>query len=157
LLWPWLRKRSDAQPATSIASFRNQITTLERTTPGGGRRNPGLPVGGQRYVPIAHPLTGPRPSAFPMPQTRAEVRRRRRDVLLTLLGLDLLTMLMMAVGVGFVAFAMFVLMAGLTTGYVVLLVQTTRLALERARKVRSLPQPPRARSHALLEPGSISG
>jgi hypothetical protein len=156
LLWILLSKRADAEPATSIASFRNQIITLERATPGGPRRSTGMTVGGQRYVPIAHPLNAPRPSAFPLPRTRSEVRRRRRDVLLTLLGLDLLTMVLMAAGVGFVAFAMFVLMAGLTTGYVVLLVQTTRLAAERARKVRSLPQQPRPQSHTLLESGSVS-
>src|SRR5687768_12824209 len=107
LLWPWLRKRSDVQPATSIASFRNQISNLERTRPGSYRGGVAMSGGGQRYVPIAHSLDTP--GVFPFPRTRSEVRRRRRDVLLTLLGLDLLTLVMIVVGVGSVAFMMFVL------------------------------------------------
>lgn len=155
LLWPWLRKRSDAQPATSIASFRNQITSLERTTPASGRGRGMVPVGGQRYVPITYSLD--KPAAFPIPRTRAEVRKRRRDVLFTLLGLDLLTLLLVAIGVGFVAFAMFLLTVGLTAGYVFLLVQIKRLAAERVRKVRTIDlRTPARATGSLLESNSIS-
>jgi hypothetical protein len=152
LLWPWLRNRSDAQPATSIASFRNQISNLERTRPGSYRGGVAMSGGGQRYVPIAHPLDAP--GVFPFPRTRSEVRRRRRDVLLTLLGLDLLTMLMIVVGVGSAALAMFLLTFGCTVTYVGLLVQATRLAAERKQKVRALP--PRQHVQPFFESSSVS-
>ena len=152
LLWPWLRKRSDVQPATSIASFRNQISNLERARPGSYRGGVAMSGGGQRYVPIAHSLEVP--GVFPIPRTRSEVRRRRRDVLLTLLGLDVLTLLMIVVGVGSVALLMFVLTFGLTAAYVGLLVQVTRLAAERQRKVRALT--PRQHVQPFFESSSIS-
>jgi hypothetical protein len=152
LLWPWFRKRSDVQPATSIASFRNQISNLERTRPGSYRGGVAMSGGGQRYVPIAHSLEVP--GVFPVPRTRSEVRRRRRDVLLTLCGLDLLTLLMVVVGVGSIAVLMSLLAVGLTAAYVVLLVQVTRLAAERERKVRALP--PRHHVQPFFESSSVS-
>jgi hypothetical protein len=152
LLWPWLRKRSDVQPATSIASFRNQISNLERTRPGSYRGGVALSGGGQRYVPIAHSLETP--GVIPVPRTRSEVRRRRRDVLLTLCGLDLLALSAVVVGIGPVAVLMFLVAFGLTAAYVGLLVQVTRLAAERERKVRALP--PRHHVQPFFETSSIS-
>jgi hypothetical protein len=153
LLYSCLAKRAEDQPATSIASFRNQIVTLERAAPSYRQGTKGL-IGGQRYIPIAQSLA--RPSAFPAPSTRVDVRRRRRDVLLTLLGLDTLTLLMVVVGVGSVAMPMFLLTFGLTAGYVGLLVQAQRLASERERKVRTLPRQQRLVHPSLLESRSAS-
>jgi hypothetical protein len=154
LLWPWFRKRSDVQPATSIASFRNQITNLERTRPG-SYRGVATSGGGQRYVPIAHSLQSS--GVIPVPRTRSEVRRRRRDVLVALFGLDLLALLTVGVGVGSVALLMSLLTFGLTAAYIGLLVQVTRLAAERERKVRALPSlPPRQHVQPFFESSSVS-
>jgi hypothetical protein len=145
LLYSCLAKRAEDQPATSIASFRNQIVTLERAAPSYRQGTKGL-IGGQRYIPIAQSLA--RPSAFPAPSTRVDVRRRRRD--------GLFTLLMVVVGVGSVAMPMFLLTFGLTAGYVGLLVQAQRLASERERKVRTLPRQQRLVHPSLLESRSAS-
>ncbi len=49
LLPPLLRSRLDARPGTSISSFRRQLSTLQRSVPGGGA--------GMRSM--ARPLAGP--------------------------------------------------------------------------------------------------
>jgi hypothetical protein len=144
LLPPYLQNRRETRPGDSIATFRSQLSVLERTTPGGrsgslsrldvGRYEP------PRYVPPARRATGRPASSASM--RRAGVRKRRRDVFLTLLA---------AVGVSFVGA---VLLGGTTwmlflavlltfLGYVGLLVNLQQQTVERDEKVRYLQPGPR--------------
>lgn len=139
LLPPYLQNRRDTRPGDSIATFRTQLSVLERTTPGSrsgslarldvGRYEP------PRYVPPAARRSPGRPSPSHAAMRRSEARRRRRDVFLTLLG---------AVGVTFVlAFAMggsvwmlhFAIDAAFLA-YVGLLVAIQQQSIDRETKVR---------------------
>jgi small-conductance mechanosensitive channel len=71
------------------------------------------------------------------PIGRAEVRRRRRDILFTLAGAALIT-LVLAVLLGGIAIWCNLLADVLLATYVVLLVQVRRMAVERQTKVRYL-------------------
>ena len=95
LIPPYLQNRRESRPGDSIASFRHQLSVLERATPGAGPSNLArLDVGRYdvpRYDPrsnVAQLAAAARPAARAVAAAmrRAEVRRRRRDVFLTLLG-----------------------------------------------------------------------
>jgi hypothetical protein len=144
LLPPYLQNRRETRPGDSIATFRTQLSVLERTTPGSrsgslarldvGRYEP------PTYVPpaarrAAARRPGPAPSQAAM--RRAEVRRRRRDVFLTMLG---------AVGVTFVLALIFGgsvwMLHGLVDlgflGYIAMLVNLQQQSAEKDDKVRYL-------------------
>jgi hypothetical protein len=151
LIPPYLQNRRESRPSDSIASFRQQLSVLERTTPGSRPSNLArLDVGRYdipRYDPrsnvsqlasrsSARPAQRRRPSSAAL--RRAEVRRRRRDVFVTLLG---------AVGVSFVlAFLLggsvwwlHFLIDAAFVAYVVMLVSVQQQSAEREMKVRHLP------------------
>jgi Flp pilus assembly protein TadB len=130
LLPPWLRNRSEGRPADSILSFRQQLSTLERTAPGSALRNHGP----SRSL-AARTSFAPRPNGAP--SSRAEARRRRREVLYTLAGAAGITFLA-AIALGGVAWLFFLLATAALGGYVALLVRMQRLAAEREVKVRFL-------------------
>lgn len=156
LLPPYLQNRRETRPGDSIATFRSQLSVLERTTPGGRSSLARLDVGRYdppRYVPPAtrSAARGPRavaPSHAAL--RRAEARKRRRDVFLTLLA---------AVGV---TFAGAILLGGSTwmlflvvllafLGYVGMLLHLQQQTVERDEKVRYLqPAPRRATPEAQL-------
>jgi len=151
LIPPYLQTRRESRPSDSIASFRQQLSVLERTTPGGRSSNLARLDVGRYEIPRYDPRSnvsqlagrsaarsGParRPSAVAM--RRAEVRRRRRDVFVTLLG---------AVGVSFL---LAVLLGGSVwmlhfaidvafLAYVAMLVSLQQASAERDMKVRHLP------------------
>jgi hypothetical protein len=144
LLPPYLQNRRETRPGDSIATFRSQLSVLERTTPGARSSLARLDVGRYeppRYVPPA--ARGPRAVApTHAALRRSEARKRRRDVFLTLLG---------AVGV---SFAGAVLLGGSTwmlflvvlltfLAYVGLLVHLQQQTVERDEKVRYLQTAPR--------------
>lgn len=134
LVPPYLQNRRETRPGDSIASFRSQLLVLERTTPGGrsGHLNR---FDAARHDPNRHGARRAAPSAAAM--RRAEIRRRRRDVFLTLLG---------AVGVTFVlalalggAVWMLHLLVDIAFGaYVLLLISLQQQSVEREEKVRYL-------------------
>ena len=148
LIPPYLQTRRESRPSDSIASFRQQLSVLERTTPGSRSSNLARLDVGRYDIPrydtrsnvsqlaAARPGSGRRPSAAAM--RRAEVRRRRRDVFVTLLG---------AVGV---SFALAVVLGGSVwmlhflidaafLAYVAMLVSIQQQSAEREMKVRHLP------------------
>lgn len=106
LLPPWLQNRRERRPNDSIVSFRSQMGVLQRATPGGP-----MAVG---YGP-----------SFRM--SRSEARRRRRDVLFTLLGGAGLT-LVMAVLLGGPVVALHLFVDVLLVSYVALLVHAQQSA-----------------------------
>jgi hypothetical protein len=142
-----LRARSDRGPADSIGSFRNQLSMIEQSLPGGGHARVAQ-IGARRqaaaYAPapfIGAPMS--RPAGY-LPPMRSELQKRRRDVLLSLLAVVVATLafgllfrpLLVLNGLADVAFA----------GYVGMLVRARTIAAEREMKVRYLPGPAPLRS-----------
>jgi hypothetical protein len=138
LLPPYLQNRSDSRPADSISSFQHQLSVLER------RANPGA-------VGRMGTLSRPRSAYYsPVRISRAEARKRRRDVLFTLAGAAGFTFLL-AVVLGGPVWGLHVLADVLLTGYVYLLAQANQRQMERSMKVHSLPvRRPRQSEPALL-------
>ena len=149
LIPPYLQTRRESRPSDSIASFRQQLSVLERTTPGGRSSDLArLDVGRYevpRYDPrsnvsqlAARGSTGRRPALSHAATRRSEARRRRRDVFVTLLG---------AVGVSFAlafllggsVWMLHFLIDAVFVAYVVLLVSIQQQTMERDAKVRHLP------------------
>ena len=120
LLPPVLRRRREGRPGDSVLSFRRQLSTLERATPGGG------------YGTVPRPITR---SGGPM--SRSEARKRRRDVFYALLAATGVSLLL-AVAMKGPMIVLFVLCLGALGGYTALLVQIQRRAAERVQKVRPL-------------------
>ncbi|MGD9796981.1 MAG: hypothetical protein AB7H43_12780 [Acidimicrobiia bacterium] len=112
-----IRARTERGPADSVGAFRNQLSVLERTSPSAWGR-PARPV---------HPTA-----------SKAQVAKRRRDVLTLLLvamSVTLLQALVLDLRLMLYAHLLF---DGLFLAYVVLLARTRALAAERDTKVRYL-------------------
>lgn len=135
LLPPYLQNRSESRPADSISTFRNQLSVLER------RATMAVP---------GHLSAGPRPATAPIRPAeairplqvdrarlaRADAKRRRRDILLTLVAAAGLTLVL-----GVVlrqVLVLHLLIDVLLGAYVALLVRQRRIAEERSMKVRYL-------------------
>ena len=140
LLPPYLQNRRETRPGDSIAMFRTQLSVLERTTPGASRSSLArLDVGRYeppRYVP---PTARRAPSSRRTPSQaamrRAEVRRRRRDVFLTLLGAVGVTFLL-AIVFGGSVWVVHLLVDVAFLGYVAMLISIQQQAMDRDDKVR---------------------
>ena len=141
LLPPYLQNRRETRPGDSIATFRTQLSVLERATPGGrsaslarldvGRYEP------PRYVPPAARRAAGRPAPSQAAMRRAEVRRRRRDVFLTLLGAVGVTFLL-AVVLGGSVWMLHLVVDVAFLAYVGMLVSLQQQAAEKDEKVRYL-------------------
>lgn len=148
LLPPYLQNRRETRPGDSIATFRSQLSVLERTTPGGRSSSLSrLDVGryeAPRYVPPAarRAPAGPRPSPSHAAMRRAEARRRRRDVFLTLLGAVGVTFVL-AVAMGGSVWMLHLLVDVAFLGYVGMLVNLQQRSVEKDEKVRYLQPAPR--------------
>lgn len=147
LLPPYLQNRSENRPADSISTFQRQLSVLERRSagaPAGTARPPLRPV-----VPGYAATHAARIQAARM--SRAEARRRRRDVLFTLVGAAGLTLLL-AVLLGGSVWLLHLAVDAALGGFVYLLYQQNQRALERQHKVRYLPaRPARHLEPALLQ------
>jgi hypothetical protein len=152
LLPPFLQHRSENRPADSISTFRSQLSVLERRSVGvsGGGSTSSAPSNALRPVSPSATFSGvPRGTVDRGRLARLEAKKRRRDILVTLLaaaGITLvLTVLMPPV--------LFLHLAidALLVGYVALLVRHKKLAEERAMKVRAM-APARARRAAATAP-----
>lgn len=122
LVPPFVRSRRDGRPGSSVTSFRAQLSTLERATPGSSLR----PVSEQH-----------RSASVVAGLGSIDARRRRRDVLVGLLGATgVLFLLTMTVGGIFTL--LFVLSAAALGSYVYALRQRHLRAMERVSKVRVL-------------------
>jgi hypothetical protein len=151
LIPPYLQTRRESRPSDSIASFRQQLSVLERTTPGSRSSNLARLDVGRYEVPRYDPRSnvrqlagrsagrpGParRPSAAAM--HRSEVRRRRRDVFVTLLGAVGVSFLL-AVVLGGSVWMLQLLIDTVFVAYVAMLVNIQQQSTEREVKVRHLP------------------
>jgi len=149
LVPPYLATRRESRPSDSIASFRQQLSVLERTTPGSGRTNLARLDVGRYDIPrydtrsnvsqlASRTGSGRRPAPSPAAVRRAEVRRRRRDVFVTLLGAVGVSFVLALVLGGSVWMLQFVI-DGAFVAYVAMLVSIQQQSTEREMKVRHLP------------------
>lgn len=127
LVPPMLRKHREGRPSSAVDSFRRQLSTLERATPGTTLR----PVG--RHAPVGRPRQRPAVAAI-----RPEVRQRRRDVLMGLAAASTVSFLLAVVATSAITVFLFLATAGALGAYVYALVQIRQHAEEAAVKVRVL-------------------
>ncbi|NLV54248.1 MAG: hypothetical protein GXY13_01410 [Acidimicrobiales bacterium] len=126
LLPPIVRNRAAVRPGRSVNTFRHDLAVLGRATPGTTGRRSSL-AGAAR-------LPG-------TPTSRAQVRRRRRDVLAVLAGLAVFTLLL-ALAFGGPLILAHLLVDAALAGYVYLLVQLRKDAAGRPVPVRYVPPAP---------------
>jgi hypothetical protein len=155
LIPPYLQNRRESRPGDSIASFRQQLHVLERTTPGDRSSNLArLDVGRYdipRYDPRSNvaqlagrsPQTR-RPAPSPVAMRRAETRRRRRDVFVTLLGAVAVSFVL-AVALGGAVWMLQLAVDVVFVAYVALLVSLQQQHVEKEHKVRYMPPTASAR------------
>jgi hypothetical protein len=137
LVPPVLRKRREGRPASSVVSFRRQLSTLERATPGTSL----TPL--QPYQP--QPMVG---TSFSAHMTRSQAQQRRKNVLVGLLGLVGVSFVLLIFAGGALATLLLVSSVGALGAYVYALVQLRLRAEEAAAKVRVLRPQPAARASA---------
>jgi hypothetical protein len=152
LVPPYIQNRRETRPGDSIATFRTQLSVLERTTPRRGGNLSHLDVG--RYDPPAYSSPAARsragrPSAAPSAAAmrRSELRRRRRDVFLTLVGAAAVTFLL-AVALGGSVWMLHFLVDLALGGYTLMLVSIQQQQSEKEQKVRYLQAAPQVRRSA---------
>jgi hypothetical protein len=148
LLPPYLQNRREHRPGDSIASFRHQLAVIERATPEGRARSttrldprfdaPRFAPTQTAYAPVRSQRPVSRAAGRPVSRAtgpQADIRKRRKDVFLTLLGAVGVTFLLALVMGGSVW-----MLQGLTdvalVGYVGLLLHFQQVASERELKVR---------------------
>ena len=163
LLPPYLQNRREHRPGDSIASFRHQLSVLERATPEGRARSSRAADLGADWTPAqqavyaaprqaaARPsLSVARGSLAPASAGMTMARKRRRDVFLTLLAAVPVTLLL-AVAMGGMVWMLHLAVDVAFLGYVGLLVKLQQEAAEKDLKVRFLePTPLRSVEQPLL-------
>jgi len=133
LVPPFVRNRRNARPDNSVVSFRAQLSTLERATPGTSLRS----VSTSSSSPSASPVTvSGRPRSGSA--RRSDVKRRRREVLVTLLGATGFTFVLLVTVGGSLVTTAFLASAGGLGAYVFALRQLRARSMERVAKVRPL-------------------
>lgn len=137
LLPPYLQNRREHRPGDSIASFRHQLSVLERATPEGRARNVTRISGRPEWVANSSLAHNARPVARSSAAGHVSARKRRRDVFLTLLGAVGVTFLL-ALAMGGVVWMLHLAIDVAFVGYVALLVKLQQQAAEKDIKVRFL-------------------
>ncbi len=135
----WWRGRAEHRSVNSISSFSKHLSILERTSPHRAAAATTRIAGPapQSSVSRARPAFAPSPYRSAPVMTRRQARERRKNILLGLASASLVT-LALAVLVGGSLWYLQVLCDLLLAAYVLLLVQSQRLALERQHKVHYL-------------------
>jgi hypothetical protein len=141
----WARSRTEHRSVNSISTFNKHLSVLERTTPGRSSaptRIAGSPAPQRTGVSLARPAFAPTAyrGSGGIGMSRRQARERRKNVLFALAGAALVT-LALTVLLGGPFLYLQLLTDALLVGYVLLLVQTQRMAAERQSKVRYLQQP----------------
>jgi hypothetical protein len=134
-LGSWLLSRRERRSVNSIGAFSKHLSILERTRPYGAPARTATAERSVRPTPI---YASARYQA-PQQMTLSAARRRRRNVLLALVGVSVGSFLLTPF-FGTRLMVVFAISLCLLAGYVVLLLQTQRRAAERRTKVHYLPQ-----------------
>lgn len=135
----WFAGHRDGRPVDSIGSFRRQLGTLERRTPGNV-----VPANRMQHRrPVANASMG-RPTAIgrtasPSAQRRQVAEKRRRDILIALIGTAAGSLLLGLIPALHALLVVHLAADGMLAGYIALLVRMRNLAAERDMKVRFLP------------------
>ncbi len=156
LVPPYMQNRREHRPGDSIASFRHQLSVLERATPEGRARSVAqldarreLAAARASMAAVTYDVptaTRPyRPASRATAMRSSTVRKRRRDVFLTLLGAVGVTFLL-AIAMGGMVWMLHLLIDAAFIGYVALLVKLQQEAAEKEIKVRFLEPAPALRS-----------
>jgi Flp pilus assembly protein TadB len=124
LVPPLVRNRREARPDNSVVSFRAQLSTLERATPGTSLRTV---APGSSFAPVA-----------PAAMSLNEAKRRRRQVLVALLAATGFSFLLLVAVGGPATLVLFLALASALGAYVFALRQVQLRSLERLAKVRPL-------------------
>lgn len=147
LVPPYLQNRREHRPGDSIASFRHQLSVLERATPEGRARSTyrrevahDWDTPRAAYAPARRPVATRAAMARPAPvgmRPSASVRKRRRDIFLTLLAAVPVTFLL-AFAMGGAVWGLHLLVDVAFVGYVALLIKIQQETAEKELKVRFL-------------------
>lgn len=138
----FVRNRSESRPGSSVVSFKQGLDVLGRAAPGSS-----LP----RMRPPMASTTGTVPT-----RARAMARKRRRDVLFVLGGVAAFTFLL-ALAFGGSMILLHLAADAALGGYVYLLVQMRKAAVERANTVRYLAAPRQSQPSLVMVRRSASG
>ncbi len=135
LVPPMWRNRADGRPADSIKQFHRHLRVLNSTEPTHLGRSVGAPSGAHVMAPINYR----RPAA-----TRADARRRRsierrRNILFTLAGTALGSLVLALLSVNMML-PLHLVVDVLLVAYVGLLARMRAISAERELKLRFLPQ-----------------
>jgi hypothetical protein len=154
LLPPYLQNRRESRPGDSIASFRRQLSVLERATPEGRARATVTRIDSRpEWAPAPQMAATYRPRPRPVAARTTSTslaRKRRRDVFVTLLGAVGVTFLL-AIAMGGMVWMLHLVIDAAFLGYVGLLVKMQQEAAEKDLKVRFLePAPQRSFEQPLL-------
>lgn len=141
LVPPFVRNRSESRPGSSVVSFKHGLDVLGRTAPGS-------------TLPRSRPAVALTPSQV---RGRAAVRKRRRDVLFVLGGVAGFTLLLALAFGGSGLLLLHLLADAALAGYVYLLVQMRKAAVERANTVRYLAAPAQSQPTLVMVRRSASG
>lgn len=139
LVPPFMRARAEGRPADSIGSFRRQLNVLQRTGPMTVAPANTLRISSAPHLSTVPASLNPARRYSTADGRRARTLRRRRDVLLCLLGgmgFTLVAGLMPALRV---LWGLHLVLDALFIGYVTLLVRMRNAAAEREMKVRFMP------------------
>lgn len=131
LVPPFVRSRREGRPDNSVVSFRAQLSTLERATPGTSLRN--LPPGSATI-----PGMGMAATPQYLARERKSATQRRRDVLTGLLAVSVLSLLLRFFVAGTFTTVLLLLSVAATAAYVYALRQRHLRAVERVAKVHPL-------------------
>ena len=139
LIPPLFRGRVEGRSADSIGDFRRQLHVLQRTGPTAfGPPGPARFSGSTASAMVA-PFRGPGAPRSPQSLRRQRTLKRRRDVLLGLIGTTAGSLLLGAIPAFRILWLVTLISAGLLVGYVALLVRMRNVAAERDMKLRFLP------------------
>ena len=133
-----LRRRAERHTGDSIGAFHRQLRVLEHTGP--SLVDPANRLANAAGVRLPAPESAHPPNVRHDPFFRPEACRRRRDVLLVLVGVVVGTGLLGAIPAMRPILVLTAIAAVALAGYVGLLVHLRTLAVEREVKLRYLPQ-----------------
>lgn len=135
LVPPMLRNRADGRPGDSIKQFHRHLRVLNGTEPSHLGRPAGAPVAAHVMAPISYR----RPMANRADFRRRRTIERRRNVLFTLAGVAVGTLVLGLLGVGMML-VFHLAVDVMLVAYVGLLARMRAIAAEREVKLHFLPQ-----------------
>lgn len=136
----YLREKTAVSTGDSVSAFRDQLSTLQRTCPEGTARSsrPGRP-------------------ATPVRRPSAEARRRRRDVLFSLVGLAGFTFIVALFNPTLPFILLNVVSVAAAVGFIALLAHQQRIATEQVAKVRPIRTVQRRGATVGYQPRAVAG